>query len=189
MNLVMEMIARLLRQPYAPLLPLMLQGCLLAAVLLGIHLLLVVPAQDRLAQSETDWKTARNRLAQHVEAKRIRGDLAQVLAIIPEKRDFAPLALGITDEAKRNRVSLPALTYRVEKPEAGLVAKAIFQGSVTGRYEDLRRFIHHLETAEELLFIEDLNVVGSPGKQSESVTCTIRIVTYLRGESEQVPAS
>lgn len=189
MNLVTEMIARLLKQPYAPFLPLMLLVCLLGAVWLVIHLVLVVPAQDRLARLEADWKAARHRLAQHVEAKRIRGDLAQVLAIFPEKRDFAPLALGITDEAKRNRVSLPALTYRVEKPEAGPVAKAIFQGSVTGRYEDLRRFIHHLETAEELLFIEDLNVVGSPGKQSESVTCTIRIVTYLRGEPEQVPAS
>ena len=189
MNLVTEMIARLLKQPYAPLLPLMLLVCLLGVVLLGVHLLLVVPAQDRLALLGEDWKAARNRFAQHVEAKRIRGDLAQVLAIFPEKRDFAPLALGITDEAKRNRVSLPALTYRVEKPEAGLAAKAVFQGSVTGRYEDLRRFIHHLETAEELLFIEDLNVVGSPGKQSESVTCNIRIVTYLRGEPEQAPAS
>src|SRR5207237_4764016 len=116
------------------------------------------------AQAEADGKAARNRLAQHVEAKRVRGDLAQVLAIFPEKRDFAPLALGITDEAKRNRINLPALTYRVEKPEAGLVAKAIFQGSVTGRYEDLRRFIHHLETTEGLSLIEDLNVVGLPGK-------------------------
>src|SRR5438094_6219168 len=185
----MEVIARLLKQPYAPLLPLMLLACLLAVVLVGIHLLLVVPAQDRLAQSEADWKAARNRLAQHVEAKRVRGDLAQVLAIFPEKRDFAPLALGITDEAKRNRVSLPALTYRVEQPETGQVAKAISQGSVTGRCDELRRFIHHLETAEELLFIEDLNVVGSPGKQNESVTCNIRIVTYLRGELDQTPAS
>src|SRR5438309_4332981 len=135
MNLVIEMIARLFKQPYAPLLPLMLLACLLAVVLVGIHLLLVVPAQDRLAQSEADWKAARNRLAQHVEAKRVRGDLAQVLAIFPEKRDFAPLALGITDEAKRNRIILPALTYRVVKPEAVLWAKGVFRVSVVGMYE------------------------------------------------------
>ena len=189
MSLVTEIIARLLKQPYAPLIPLLLLVGLLGVLFIGLHLFMVVPAQDRLARLEADWQTARHRLAQHVEAKKIQGDLAQVLAIFPEKRDFAPLALGITDEAKRNRVSLPALTYRVEKPEAGLAAKAVFQGSVTGRYEDLRRFIHHLETAEELLFIEDLNVVGSPGRHNESVTCTIRIVTYLRGEPDQTPAS
>ncbi len=189
MNLVTEMIARLLKQPYATLLPLMVLVGLLSLLFLGLHLFIVVPAQDQLTQLQTDWRAARQRLAQHMDAKRIRSDLAQVMAIFPEKRDFAPLALGITDEAKRNRVSLPALTYKVEKSEVGLAGKAVFQGSVTGRYEDLRRFIHHLETAEELLFIEDLNVVGSPGKQSESVTCTIRIVTYLRGELDEAPAS
>lgn len=184
-----EIIGRLLKQPYAPLIPLMLLVGFLGTLFIGLHLFMVLPAQDRLARLEADWRTARNRLTQHMEAKRIQGDLAQVMAIFPEKRDFAPLALGITDEAKRNRISLPSLTYKVEKPEAGLAAKAVFQGSLTGRYEDLRRFIHHLETAEELLFIEDLNVVGAPGRQNESVTCTIRIVTYLRGEPGQVPAS
>lgn len=189
MSLVMEMIARLLKQPYAPLIPLMLLVSFLGALFIGLYLFMVVPVQDRLARMEADWRAARQRLAQHVEAKRIRSDLAQVLAIFPEKRDFAPLALGITDEAKRNRVSLPALTYKVEKPEVGLVSKAVFQGSVTGRYEDLRRFIHHLETAEELLFIEDLDMVSAAGKQSESLTFNIRIATYLRGEPEQAPAS
>ncbi len=189
MKLVTELIARLIRQPFASLIPLGLLIGFLGLLFLALHLFIVVPAQDQLTQLQTDWREARQRLSQHVDAKRIQGDLAQVMAIFPEKRDFAPLALGITDEAKRNRVSLPALTYKVEKSEVGLAGKAVFQGSVTGRYEDLRRFIHHLETAEELLFIEDLNVVGSPGKQSESVTCTIRIVTYLRGDLEQAPGS
>ena len=36
---------------------------------------------------------------QHEAARRAKKDLAQVWAALPEERDFAPLALGITEEA------------------------------------------------------------------------------------------
>ena len=54
---------------------------------------------------------------------------------------------------------------------------------MTGRYEDLRRFIYGLETAEELLFIEDLELTRSGGSQDTPLTFNIRIATYLRGDA------
>ena len=54
--------------------------------------------------------------------------------------------------------------------------------SMTGRYEDLRRFLYDVETAEELVFIEDLELVRSGAQQDQTLTFNIKIATYLRGE-------
>jgi Tfp pilus assembly protein PilO len=56
---------------------------------------------------------------------------------------------------------------------------------MTGRYEDLRRFIYGLETAEELVFIEDLELTRSGGAQDSLLTFNIRIATYLRDDARK----
>ncbi len=177
--------ASLLRQPVVPLLPALALVVSLLAALGGIHLLFVMPAQYRAAQLHREWKDARQRFVQHVEAKRTLRDLAEVLRIIPAKQGFVPLALGITEEATRNRVKLPSLSYRVQPPSGKLATKAVFEGSATGRYEDLRRFIREIELAEELLFIEDLDVVRADAQQERQVTFKVKIATYLRPEPDR----
>ena len=104
-------------------------------------------------------------------------------AVLPVERDFAPLALGISEEAKRDHVTLPALSYKTESTTVANTSKGVLQGSMTGRYEDLRRFIYDLETAEELLFIEDMELAGSSSPRDQQLTFNIKIVTYLRGEA------
>jgi Tfp pilus assembly protein PilO len=52
---------------------------------------------------------------------------------------------------------------------------------MSGRYEDLRRFLYDIETADELVYIEDVDLVPSPG-QLDNLTFNIKIVTYLRGD-------
>jgi Tfp pilus assembly protein PilO len=56
---------------------------------------------------------------------------------------------------------------------------------MTGRYEDLRRFLHELETAEELVYIEDLELAPPDDQQSQMLTFDIKIATYLRSESDK----
>jgi Tfp pilus assembly protein PilO len=68
----------------------------------------------------------------------------------------------------------------------GHTSKGVLQGSMSGRYEDLRRFIYDLETAEELLFIEDLELSRSVGHQDQNLTFNIKIATYLRGDSSKI---
>jgi hypothetical protein len=101
---------------------------------------------------------------------------------LPAEQDFAPLALGITEEAKRDRVILPALSYKTESTPAANTSKGVLQGTMTGRYEDLRRFLYDVETAEELVYIEDLELVPSGNLQDHTLTFNIKIATYLRGE-------
>ena len=108
--------------------------------------------------------------------------MAQVWAALPEERDFAPLALGITEEAKQNRVTLPALSYKTESTPVRNTSKGVLQGTMSGRYEDLRRFLYDIETADELVYIEDLDLVLS-ATQQDRLTFNIKIVTYLRRDA------
>lgn len=56
---------------------------------------------------------------------------------------------------------------------------------MSGRYEDLRRFIHDLETADELLFIEDLELNRAGSLQNAALTFNIKIATYLKADHEK----
>jgi Tfp pilus assembly protein PilO len=161
---------------------------ILLVVWAGLHLALLEQLLGQRSALEQERMSARQQLSRHVEAKRARKDMARVLARLPAQRDFAPLALGLTEQARAQHVRMPGLSYQVEKTDISLVRKAVLQGSVSGRYEDLRRFIYNLETAEELLLIEDLQVAGARA-QDQTVTFNMRIVTFLRTEREQSRAS
>lgn len=182
------MFPRFFKSYYAPLVPWVVVVALLAAALGGTHSLMVAPAQERLALLEADWAATRHVLARRLEAKQARKDLVQILTVLPGQRDFARLPLAISEIAQRDRVVLPSLTYTLEKAEEGLATKAVLQGTVTGQYEDLRRFIYHLEASDRLLlFIEDLSVGRSAEvkgeKKDKLVTVNLRLATYIRDQS------
>lgn len=180
MTLGLPIIRRLRRTPYSPLILWMAVAGVLGAALVVVRLLVVAPAQDRFAQAEAEWMAARQRVAQRLEAKQARKDLTVILNALPGQRDFAQLPLAISEVARRDRVSIPNLSYALEKPQAGGFTKAVLRGSVSGRYENLRRFIHHLETADGFLFIEDLDVSRHTTKKGEDVAFQITLSTYIR---------
>jgi Tfp pilus assembly protein PilO len=179
--------------PYAGLLPSALVTALLCGAWLAGHLLILKPLEQRQAQFDTEWTAARQRLAQRMEAKQTLKDLAQLLALLPSARDFSQLPLAMNEEAKRNNVRLAGLSYTLEKGDQTPAVKVTFKGPVTGHYEDLRRFIYHLEASDRLLFIEDLDV-GQPSssekdvKRKEMMTFTLQISTYIRQASGSLPA-
>ncbi|MCE9534990.1 MAG: hypothetical protein K8R65_01085, partial [Nitrospirae bacterium] len=147
---MMAFILQQLRKPYGILIPwfalvLLLAGCLWAVCIVGMN-----GAEQSLAKLEFEWSQAHQEYILHKAAQKARKDLAQVWSVLPGERDFAPLALGITEEAKRDRVILPALSYKTESTPVAHTSKGVLQGTMTGRYEDLRRFLYDLETAEEL---------------------------------------
>jgi Tfp pilus assembly protein PilO len=56
---------------------------------------------------------------------------------------------------------------------------------VTGRYEDLRRFIYGLESSGRLVFIEDLDVSRSGNvekeyQRPEVITVNLQMSTYVK---------
>ncbi len=178
-----ERLLLVLRHPIAPLLPLAGVVLCLLMILYFVHDLGAAGAQAKRERLEQEWGAMRQLLINHREARKVRKDLNQVWAVLPAERDFAPLALGISEEAKRDRVTLPALSYKTEPTLVTNTSKGLLQGSMSGRYEDLRRFIYDLETAEELLFIEDLELTRSGSGQDPTLTFNIKIATYLRADA------
>lgn len=182
-------VRQLRHKPYGPLILWMAVAGVLGAALVLVRLLVVAPAQNRFAQAEAAWMAARQRVAQRLEAKQARTHLTVILNALPGHRDFAQLPLAISEVARRDRVSIPDLSYALEKPQSGGFTKAVLRGSVSGRYEDLRRFIHHLETADGFLFIEDLNVSRHSSKKGQAVAFQITLSTYIReGPGQRVSA-
>src|SRR5687768_1641088 len=135
-----------LRQPYAPILPWVAFVVTLIVLSYGIHALVLGAAEQEQVRLDTEWVKARQQLSRHKEAKKAKADLQRVWSVLPLFRDFAPLALGVTEEAKRDGVTLPALSYETEKTGVPDATKAVLQGTVTGHYEDLRRFLYNLES-------------------------------------------
>ncbi len=178
----MNFIFQQLRKPHGILIPWLALVVLLAGVLWVVRTVGIDGAEQSLVKLELELNQARHEFMHHKAAQKAQKDLAQVWSVLPVERDFAPLALGITEEAKRNRVILPALSYKTELTPVANTSKGVLQGTMTGRYEDLRRFLYGVETAEELVYIEDLELVPSDAHQDQTVTFNIKIATYLRGE-------
>lgn len=171
-----------LRKPHGTLIPPAGLVVVLLLILWAVKSLGVDSVEQNRSRLETEWAQARKTYQYHQEAYRARKDLAQVWSALPEERDFAPLALGITEEAKRNHVTLPSLSYKTESTPVANTSKGLLQGTMSGRYEDLRRFLYDIETADELVYIEDVDLVRSSTLQDQQLTFNIKIVTYLRGE-------
>ena len=182
---MMNLLLQELRKPYGMLIPKAGLVVALLLILWVVKSLGVDSVEQTRSKLAAAWEQARKEHQHHQEARRAKMDLAQVWSALPEERDFAPLALGITEEAKRNHVTLPALSYKTEATSVPNTSKGLLQGTMSGRYEDLRRFLYDLETADELVYIEDVDLVRSATPQEQQLTFNIKIVTYLRGEQGQ----
>jgi Tfp pilus assembly protein PilO len=182
---MVDILVQELRKPYGALIPPAGLVIMLLLILWAVKSLGVSSVEQTRAKLAAEWVQVRKEYQHHQEAQRAKKDLAQVWAALPEERDFAPLALGITEEAKRNHVTLPALSYKTESTAVANTSKGLLQGTMSGRYEDLRRFLYDIETADELVYIEDVDLVRSATPQEQLLTFNIKIVTYLRGEPGQ----
>lgn len=181
----MNLLLQELRKPSGTLIPPAGLVLVLLLILWVVKSLGVDSVEQTRSKLAAEWEQARKEYQHHQEARRAKIDLTQVWSALPEERDFAPLALGITEEAKRNHVTLPALSYKTEATSVANTSKGLLQGTMSGRYEDLRRFLYDLETADELIYIEDVDLVRSAASQEQQLTFNIKIVTYLRGEQSK----
>jgi Tfp pilus assembly protein PilO len=170
---------------YSPIIPWLILATIFGMTWAGMHFVILAPAEEHLARVEAERITVRQKASRRQEAKETARDLAKLLALLPTQRDFSQLPLTISEDASHNGVTLSSLSYTVEKADQGPARKAMFQGPVTGRYEDLRRFIYSLESGGRLVFIEDLDVSrpisserGSPNR--DALTFKLHISTYIR---------
>src|SRR5688572_5562509 len=145
---VLRQLPYYLRQPYAPLFPLLGLSVMVLIAWCVVHTTALDSAEHQKQELQSAWDKARQQFARHKDAMRAKEGLRQVWDVFPLVRDFAPLALGITEEAKRDHITLPALSYKTERTPIPDATKAVLQGAVTGHYGDVRRFLYNLESAK-----------------------------------------
>jgi Tfp pilus assembly protein PilO len=170
---------------------------LLVALLInaGVWLLGVLPLQTRLSAAEADSREAAVELVnarrigeQASEASASRGQADTQLkafydTILPG--DFAT-AVKTTNIWLQQAARDVGLTFRQsqfdrEPVDDSRLTRAYSTVSLTGGYADLRRFLHALETAEEFIVLERVELIEADSNQEGGGPISIDIVvsTYF----------
>jgi len=145
---------------------------------LGLYLILLVPAQERLTQANTTYDLLRQQQIRHQTARKALGELAKVWEQLPAQRDFTSFGVDIAQLAKTNNVRIPGMGYDLEPAKDGLAAKGAISFEASGAYGAIRHFIYQLETSDSYLFIEKLTAGRS--KKPDRVAFKIQVGTYFK---------
>ena len=179
--------------------PLGLLTVLALGIGIGAYLLVLIPAEKRLARAEAAYEAARQAQLQQQAARKTQEtfrqtqkDLEQVWETLPAQKQFAALAVAISELGRAVAVSIPGMTYTLQKVEEGLPAKATLAFRAVGEYGAIYRFLHRLETTEPYLFIESLDVSRTSEPNRAALTLlafNVRVVTFLRPDPARVSES
>ncbi len=183
------------RQAWMVLRPLGMATALIVAAAAASYWYLLVPAEERLHMTQMAYQAERNQHAKlrwerkhQEEVLQLQRELEEVWTVLPEQKEFASMAVAISNLAGSERVSIPGMTYSHDKAEQGLPAKASLTFTATGRYKAIYRFIHRLERTEPYLVIEQLDAAqasSSREKGTPSVRFNIRVTTFLKPDPLQ----
>lgn len=156
---------------------------------LAMYLYGLRPAEERVRLTEAAYQKAKEAQVdlQRTRAQQMRAHAAQrQLEIerqaLPTQAEFTPLALTLSELARREQVRIPGMGYEIKNPEGARPVKATIAFRATGDYASIYRFLHRLETATSYLVIERLDVASErkQGTSATSVMVNITVATYLR---------
>lgn len=174
------------------LVPLGLLSGLVVLAALAVWGLILAPAQERLYRAQAAYEKALKEENRLQAARGIQEELLRVWGQLPEREEFTALAVAISELASKERVTVPGMSYGLQKTEEGLPVKASLSFRAEGQYDDIRRFIHRLETSGSYLVIESLDATKRSGDSAEghgrtatTVVFNVKVATFLR--ADQVP--
>ena len=167
-----------------------------------LYALALYPWSRKVAQAETGAAAAETRLAQvragyrtaaetSASTSRAEGRLEQFYSeVLPP--DFAgarAILLPYLDRlAADSALVLERQSSVADRERGSRLSRLRTTMVLAGDYEDVRRFIHVLETAPEFILVEE--VVLSQGNESdEGLVLTLGVSTYYRDASETASAA
>jgi hypothetical protein len=143
------------------------------------------PAHHRLAATTAAHDVARQSFARLQRLRQTEEELQEVWRALPARKDFPTLILAVSDLARDHRIPIPGMEYTVRPMEEGLALRASIAFKATGDYAAIRRFIYQLETTNQHLVIEGLEVRGvadAARARGGPVTFTITLAGFLKPE-------
>lgn len=163
-----------------------------ALVNLGLYALVVYPlslkvsaserqaaaARDRVAAAERDEQAARSALARAEQAdrdlERFYGETLPASVEAARRMSYARLA----ELADEHGLVIARRNYDLDAASQGSLSRLQIFMALSGEYQDIRAFIHDLETGPEFLIIETmaLSEGAAPG---EPLSITVQLATYF----------
>ena len=136
-------------------------------------------AESRLVQMRTAWETATRTGASSTRAEeRLEQFYTEVLP--PDFAGARAILSPYLDRLARDSALVLERQSSVSDRERGSRLSRLRTTMVlAGRYEDVRRFIHVLETAPEFILVEDV-VLGQGDESDDRLVLTLGVSTYYR---------
>jgi hypothetical protein len=184
---VRDVVTRVLHERRRVLVPLLVA----ALVNVGVYALVVYPLSMKVAASERQTAAARGRLAAAerdetaarealAEAQRADEDLRQFYGqTLPQSVEAARRMsyTRLAELADEHGLAIARRSYDRDTSYKGRLERLQIFMALTGEYQDIRSFLHDLETGSEFLVIETLSVTEgqAPG---EPLSVTLQLATY-----------
>ncbi len=160
------------------LIPLCIMAVLAVLSSVGMFVLMLYPAQDRLHHMSAQIQAVEKAHAQTQVATHTQAIISTTWSALSDYRGFTDLSLDIADLAKRNHVVIPGMGYKFRPLAHKLAAQGTFAFEAQGNYAAIRKFIYELEKRWPYLFIEKLSVERS--KKNDGVLFKMTISTFLK---------
>lgn len=113
-------------------------------------------------------------------------DYASFSALLPSLRDFSELIGDLYILAEQSNLEISQIGYtQKELPDSGLLAYAL-KFSLTGTYDELKRFIYGLEESKRLVVIEQMTLNAARGEEGAAlVSLSLSLTTYFGLEGKE----
>ena len=135
-------------------------------------------AESRLVQMRTAWETAaRTGVSSTRAEERLEQFYTQVLP--PDFAGARAILSPYLDRLARDSALVLERQSSVSDRGGGGLSRLRTTMVLAGRYEDVRRFIHVLETAPEFILVEDV-VLGQGNESDDRLVLTLGVSTYYR---------
>jgi Tfp pilus assembly protein PilO len=158
------------------------RAALVFAGLLVLDLLLygviVAPSTVMLSARDARYGELRKRHAEAILFKKQKPLIAGIMAGVPAQKDMPLLVKDLVLTARRLNLSVASVKYDIPRRSSGELALLTFSFPAEGRYPDIKRFIHEVETSDRLVGIQDLKMDSEQGR----VKLEMKLVTYIKGQ-------
>lgn len=144
---------------------------------LFVYCVLVAPQSARLKAREAEMVELRQRHAEAVLFERQKPAFTELMAGVPTQNDMPLLVKDLVQNARRLNLSVASVKYDMPGRTGSELAMLGFSFPAVGKYPDIKRFIHDVETSGRLVGIKALKLSGEQGR----VMMDMKLVTYVKG--------
>lgn len=141
-----------------------------------LYALLVSPYRVQLQERETRLSELRKNRTEAILFQKQKRELAGIKQGIPTQKDMPLLIKDLVQAARRLNLAVSSITYDMPKRNGKELAMLSFQFPAEGRYPDIKRFIHQVETSDRLVGIQDLKLTENNGR----IKVDMKLVTYIK---------